>query len=152
MLRATSATAQTSKGGCSVQPEVEVWRSGDKALPGICAENSGVSVVIRRHVLALYMCVAHSCARGGAAGEREALRFLPSLHTCNSRICPCPRLTRNQKQPLWLAIAACTHARFSRRPLLPSSGGELMLRQNKRSVLNVTSRFLQSAFCGQAFH
>ena len=59
------------------------WRGGGVSGEGVaisrylCAEMRGVSVVIRRHVLALCMCAAHSCARGGAAGECAArLRWI----------------------------------------------------------------------------
>jgi hypothetical protein len=41
-------------------------RGGVQQFGVISAENSGVSVVIRRHVLALHMCAAHSCARAAA--------------------------------------------------------------------------------------
>ena len=46
-----------------------------------------------------FPCFPPLATHGKPFNAAPTLRFLPSLHTCNPRICPRPRLTRHQKQP-----------------------------------------------------
>jgi hypothetical protein len=48
---------------------------------------------------AAFPCFPPLATRGKPFNPAPTLRFLPSLHTCNPRIGPRPRLTRHQKQP-----------------------------------------------------